>query len=231
VSEIQKKTKCIDDVLIWANSIEEAFHQTAQWLDVCAKNGITLNPSKFTFAADTVEFAGFEISLDSVRPSKRFLKAIMDFPTPKNLTDARSWFGIINQVSYAFSMTKYMEPFQDLLKPGQPFKWNDSLEKIFTDTKHTIVAEIEEGVKIFHADRPTCIITDWSKSGIGFWLLQKHCSCDDIKPHCCKDGWTTTLVGGRFTHPAESRYAPVEGEALAVAYALDNARFFVLGCF
>ena len=29
---------------------------------------------------------------------------------------------------------------------------------------------------------------------------------------------------------AESRYAPVEGEALAVAYALDHARYFVLGC-
>lgn len=39
-----------------------------------------------------------------------------------------------------------------------------------------------------------------------------------------------TLVGSRFTHPAESRYAPVEGEALAVAEALDRARHFVLGC-
>ena len=39
-----------------------------------------------------------------------------------------------------------------------------------------------------------------------------------------------TLVGSRFTHSAESRYAPVEGEALAVAEALDRARHFVLGC-
>ena len=121
VSGIQKKTKCIDDVLIWSDSIEEAFHQTAQWLDICARNGITLNPAKFTFAADTVEFAGFEISLESVRPSQRFLQAIMNFPTPKNITDARSWFGVINQVSYAFSMTKRMEPFRDLLEPAQPF--------------------------------------------------------------------------------------------------------------
>ena len=39
-----------------------------------------------------------------------------------------------------------------------------------------------------------------------------------------------TLVGSRFTHAAESRYAPIEGEALAVADALDKARHFVLGC-
>lgn len=38
------------------------------------------------------------------------------------------------------------------------------------------------------------------------------------------------MVGSRFTHPAESRYAPIEGEALAVADALDKARHFVLGC-
>ena len=38
------------------------------------------------------------------------------------------------------------------------------------------------------------------------------------------------LVGSRFTHTAESRYAPVECEALSVAYALDHARHFVLGC-
>ena len=34
-------------------------------------------------------------------------------------------------------------------------------------------------------------------------------------------------MGSRFTHP---RYTPVEGEALAVADALDKARHFELGC-
>ena len=33
-----------------------------------------------------------------------------------------------------------------------------------------------------------------------------------------------------FTHPAESRYAPIEGEALAVVFGLESARHFVLGC-
>ena len=37
-------------------------------------------------------------------------------------------------------------------------------------------------------------------------------------------------MGSRFTHAAESRYAPIEGEALAVVDALDKTRFFVLGC-
>jgi len=40
-----------------------------------------------------------------------------------------------------------------------------------------------------------------------------------------------TLIGSsRFTHPVESRYAKIEGEAPAVVDALDKARYFVLGC-
>lgn len=32
------------------------------------------------------------------------------------------------------------------------------------------------------------------------------------------------------THAAESRYAAIEGEALAVAEALEKCRHFILGC-
>ena len=48
--------------------------------------------------------------------------------------------------------------------------------------------------------------------------------------YCCNDGWRLIFAGFRFTTPAESRYAPVEGEALAVAYALEKCRMFVMGC-
>lgn len=229
-AHIGNKTKCIDDVLLWSDSITDSFFQTAQWLDLCGKNGITLNPSKFIFAEDEVEFAGFEITEDSVRPCRKFLQAILDFPTPRNITDIRAWFGLINQVAYAFSMADRMQPFRDLLKPDTPFHWTNDLQALFNESKHAIAREIEKGVRIFDPDRITCLATDWSKDGIGFWLLQKHCSCNKVEPFCCSNGWKVTLVGSRFTHAAETRYAPIEGEALAVVDALDKARFFVLGC-
>ena len=37
-------------------------------------------------------------------------------------------------------------------------------------------------------------------------------------------------MSSRFTHSAESRYAPIEGEALAVVDALNKTRHFTLGC-
>ena len=230
VSHIPNKTKCIDDTLLWSDNLTESFFQAVAWLDLCGHHGITLNPDKFVFGADTVEFTGFEITPNSVRPCKKYLDAIRNFPTPANTTDIRSWFGLVNQVSYAFATADRMLPFRELLKPGTPFHWDDTLDKIFKESKEVIISEIEEGVRIFDKFKPTCLATDWSKHGIGFWLFQKHCNCQSNEPFCCHTGWKITLVGSRFTHAAESRYAPVEGEALAVADALDKARFFVLGC-
>ncbi|CAC5407544.1 unnamed protein product [Mytilus coruscus] len=87
VADIPNKTKCVDNVLLWANSIEESFFQPAQWLDNCGRHGITLNPEKFIFGQDVVEFAGFEITSNIIRPCMKYVRAILDFPTPRNITD------------------------------------------------------------------------------------------------------------------------------------------------
>ena len=210
--------------------METAFFHAVDWFDACARNGVTVNPEKFVFASETVEFAGFEITPTTVRPCKKSLEAILSFPTPQNITDMRSWFGLLNQVAYAFSVAEHMQPFRHLLKPGTLFQWTPELDKLFEESKLAIVREIEEGVRIFDMSKPTCLATDWSKTGIGFWLYQKHCSCESTQPRCCPTGWKVSMVGSRFTQHSESNYAPVEGEALAVAYALEKAKFFVLGC-
>jgi hypothetical protein len=136
----------------------------------------------------------------------------------------RSWFGLINKVSYAFASAEHMLHFREALKPGSSFTWTEELNELFEESKAVIISEIENGVRIYDKSKPTCLATDWSKTGIGFWLFQKHCNCASTKPFCCRTGWKISLVGSRFTHAAESRYAPIEGEAR------DKARFFVLGC-
>ena len=40
--------------------------------------------------------------------------------------------------------------------------------------------------------------------------------------------WKLIYAGSRFTRNAESRYAPIEGEALALVYGLQSCRMFVL---
>ena len=214
---------------MWAPTIEDAFFQTCKWMDICGRHGITQNPEKFHFAKDTVEFAGFEITSTNIRSSDTFIRAIKDFPIPRNITDVRSLFGLINQVSYCQSSSEELRPFRELLSPSTPFYWDDTLGAAFAHAKSEITKTIAEGVKIFDKRRKTCLSTDWCKYGIGFSLGQKHCSCPSNEPSCCQTGWKLTFASNRYTHNAEENYAPVEGEALAVAWALDKARHFVLG--
>ena len=123
-----------------------------------------LNPEKFAFGADTVEFAGSEITYTNGRPCKKYLDTICDFPTPTNITNVLSWFGLLNQESYAFAATEHMLPFCQSLKLGTPFKWDSELNELFKESKSVTNEEIEEGVRIFEKYKPTCIATDWSKT-------------------------------------------------------------------
>ena len=71
---------------------------------------------------------------------------------------------------------------------------------------------------------------DWSKKGIGYLLLQKHCGCKSTLPDCCDNGWKITLAGSRFLKGPEERYAAIEGEALAIVWGLEQTKYFTQGC-
>ena len=123
-----------------------------------------------------------------------------------------------------------MEPFKPLLSPKTPFTWTDELESAFQRSKDELIDAIKHGVHIFDPNRKTSINPDWSRTGIGYWLRQKYCSCESEVPDCCATGWKITLAGSRFLRAGEKRYAPIEGEALAIAWALEDTKYFTLGC-
>ena len=141
-----------------------------------------MNPEKFKFCKKKVEFLGFELTDDGVEPGRELLKYILDFPRPRDISGIRSWFGLVEQVAWAFSKTKIMNPLRHLLSPSCEFLWTQDINDAFERCKHEIVKAVKHGVKTFDPKRVTCIATDWSKLGIGFCLLQKVCSCQDITP-------------------------------------------------
>ena len=140
-----------------------------------------------------------------------------------------SFFGLVNQVAYAFSKGVIMAPIRELLKPDNKFSWMEHLDELFIGAKKEIVSLVRDGVKIFDPGLVTCLSTDFCKTGLGWILQQKTCSCPMISRLCCDLGWRLTLVGGRFTIPAESCYSPTEGEALAVAMGLESSSYYTLG--
>ena len=235
VVDIDRKLKCVDDVLLFDHGIEQGFWHCWKYLEACGRAGVTLSPEKFSFCKREVEFVGFKLGWDAYGPAHGELTAIADFPMLSNptITDIGSFVGLVNQMATFMATAPIMEPFRALLKNPQTkhVYWDDQLKKRCEEVESQISKLVASGLPYYDKDKPTALLTDWSRTGVYFVVLQQHCSCSSgDKPFCCPNGWKLTLCGSRFLTPAEQRYAAVEGEALAVVWALQKAKLFLLGC-
>ena len=128
IKGVPRKIKIVDDTLLYDTSIEESLFHTWDYLALCAQNGIRINESKFQFCRDAVIFAGLKLTQTGITPSESVLSAITDFPVPKDITGARSWFGLENQVAWAYAISPIMQRFRDLVKHNTTFHWNQTLD-------------------------------------------------------------------------------------------------------
>ena len=230
LTDFVRKERCVDDTIHYDGDLETHWWRTIDLLTLTGASGSVMNPEKFQFAQREADFAGFRIAETSIEPLPKYIDAIKSFPTPKSTRDVRSWFGLVNQVSNYAQLRDFMAIFRPFLSPKYKFFWSEVLDKEFEQSKKLIIESIREGVQIFDMSKPTCLRPDWSSCGIGYFLLQKHCSCASNLPDCCPDGWKITLAGSRFLSGAEERYAAIEGEALAIAWGLEQTKYFTQGC-
>lgn len=228
--DFTRKERCVDDTVHYDANLEEHWWRTIDYLRLANQVGIILNPDKFQFCCQEVDFAGFRISSQSIQPLPKYIEAIRSFPKPTNISDIRSWFGLVNQVAHYAQLRNLMTPFKPLLSPKCRFEWTPERDQAFESSKSAIISAIRHGVEIFDPQRPTCLRPDWSTKGIGYFLTQKHCRCPSNLPQCCPNGWRIVLAGSRFLSDTEKRYAPIEGESLSIAWSLEQTRYFTLGC-
>ena len=161
----------IDDTIFYDENLEEHWWRPTESLTLVGRAGIVLNRDKFQFAQSAVDFAGFRISQSLVEPLPKYLHTIKGFPTPANITDIRSCFGLVNQVAHYAQLRDLMAPFKPLLSLMRKFEWTDELNQAFAASKSAIVDSIRHGLEIFDPSRRTCLRPDWSNKGIAYFLL------------------------------------------------------------
>ena len=227
---VKNSKRVIDDTLLHARDLEEAYWQVAEYLTLVGRNRIILNSDKFCFAEDTVDWAGISKAKDKVQPLPEHIKVIREFPTPVNITDMRSYWALVNQVSPFYCLRPHLEPFRELLKKNTPWYWDRVLQRLFEESREHIAKEVLEGIRLFDKSKWTAISPDWSKVGVGYFMSQTYCSCLEITPICCSGGWNVCMVGSSFNSPTEANYAPIEGECLGVASSLHKTLYYTQGC-
>ena len=216
---ISNVTKVVDDILVATASFGENVARTLEVLNRCRQHKITLHPRKLVFGRKSLGFVGFLLSEKGVQSDPDKVRAIADFPPPENLTQLRSFLGMVGALPTCSSqISTLIGPLRELRKSSNAYQWLQEHSDAFEALKSHIVNS-DTVLALFDPARPTRLETDASRlHGLGFVLRQLHDS-----------EWRIVQCGSRFLTDAESRYAVIELELLALVWATKKLHVYLFG--
>ena len=170
----------IDDVLIFSRTFEEHLEHVRRVLKALEEASMNLKLSKCQFFKSEVTYLGHRIGKNFSQPMNDNLRAIREFPRPKNRKNVRQILGKVNHYrKYIASCTQKLRPLHDLLKKNVRFKWTEQCEAAFENIKSylsqkPILATFNENAESF-------IFTDASAEGCAAILKQRQTN-GELKP-------------------------------------------------
>lgn len=207
----------MDDILVWGSTVEEHDTRLHAVLQRAEKAGVTLNMSKCEFNKRKVKFLGFIVSADGMSPDPDKTQAVQDMKEPSNVSELRSFLGMVNQLGkFIPNLSEKDKPLRDLLSTKNMWYWGHDQQKAFHNLKHELSSP--PVLQLYNPNKPQKISADASSFGLGAVMLQKE-----------GDVWSPVAYASRSLTPTEQRYAQVEKEALALTWACERFNDFILG--
>ena len=225
----------LDDIIVFSETVEQGLARLDIIFQKLADAGLKLKPEKCCLLQKRVEYLGHIISEEGISASDKKIKAVRDWPTPKNRDDLRRFLGFAGYMrKFVKNYARIVEPLNELLKGEplrkrdrrkakaksggvKPFVWEKSHENAF---RLLIKALTEAPVLAFaDYDKEFLVQTDASTSGLGAILYQE------------QDGHKRVIAyaSRSVTHP-ESKYPAHKLEMLALKWAVcDKFRDYLLG--
>lgn len=208
----------LDDVMLHARTVSEAIQDLEEVLKIFRAEGLTLNLKKCQFLLTTIEFLGFEIGKNTVRPGTVKTKAIENFPTPTSVRNVRQFLGLTGYFrqfvkNYAF----FAKPLTRLIRKDVVWEWTEKERQAFEKLKDALTNR--PVLAIYSPEATTELHTDASSIGVAGILLQRQ---EDNKLH-------PIAYYSRQTSDTESKFHSYELETLAVVESLKKFRVYLIG--
>lgn len=212
----------LDDILIFSKSEEEHVKHVKMALDRLREAKLYANMSKCEFGKPEVEFLGFRVSTNGIKPAEGKLKAIQDWKPPTNVQEVRQFIGLAQHYRrFIPSFASIAAPLTDLTKGSGPKKrdivWTDACQASFDLIKEKLTTA--PVLQAPDSNKPYRVECDASDVGVGAVLLQK----DD------NGVWHPLAYESRKLSPQERNYPAQERELLSILHALRTWRCFLEG--
>ncbi|GFW45498.1 retrovirus-related Pol polyprotein from transposon 17.6 [Trichonephila clavipes] len=215
-----KWTMCLcylDDIIVFSETFEDQLIRLRLVLKCLQEAGLKLNSKKCLIAAQEVKILGHLVSSNGVRPDPDKIKAVRNFPTPKNIHDIRSFLGLCSYFRRFIKGFCYLaEPLQSLLKSGVEFHWGPEEVEAFNSLKKALTSDPVLGM--YDERASTEIHTDASGYGIGAVLVQIQNNVEKV-----------IAYASRTLTKAEKNYSTTERECLAIVWATNKFRPYIFG--
>lgn len=207
----------MDDILIPSNTIDDGLDLLNTVLQLFKNANLKLNLSKCNFFSTSIEYLGYEVSLDGIRPGKAKIESVIKFKIPKNVHEIRQFLGLSGYFrKFINNYSKIAEPLNKLLRKNVNWKWDSQQNESFTVLKEML--STRPILSIYNSSLQTELHTDASKLGLAGILFQYNDG--NLKP---------VAYFSRATNEHEQNYHSYELETLAVVESIKRFRIYLVG--
>lgn len=206
----------IDDILILNKkdeSEDDHIEKIAVVLNRLERCGFAVNLRKSFFMQTELEYLGYLLTPNGIKPQPKKVEAISRILPPKNKRQLRRFLGMINYYRDMWRRRSHiLAPLTDMVSKSAPWIWTDKQQNAFEQAKQMVMREAmlayPDFSDVFH------VFTDASDYQLGGVIMQKG------KP---------LAFYTRKLNKAQTKYPTGEQELLAIVETLKEFQNILLG--
>ena len=208
----------LDDILIAGQSEEEHLRLLEEVLSRLETAGLRLKREKCVLMSESVEYLGHTIDRHGLHPTKEKVKAVCEAPSPKNVSELKSYLGLLTYYSkFLPNLATLLAPLYQLLQSGVQWKWSAEQDKAFKASKELLVSS--QVLVHFDSELPLVVACDASPYGLGAVLSHKYANGSE-RP---------IGYASRSLSSAERNYSQLEREGLACVFGVKRFHSYLYG--
>ena len=213
-----KSVRCrIDDILIKSKPSEH-LSLVAEVLTRLKNQGLKAKLSKCEFAVPGVDYMGYRLDGEGIHPLEEKVQAIVDAPSPRNVSELRSFLGLLNFYGqFIPNLSTLLQPLHELLQNGVKWDWNDECESAFQKSKSQLLSS--DVLVPYEVNRELILACDASPYGVGA-----------VISHVMDDGSERPIAfASRTLTKSERNYSQIEKEALGIIFGVRKFHKYLYG--